>query len=145
SGPILAAKRCPGFTAVVSDSSFLSFRETIGHHLRLFFHLPAFPFSNLIVAAAELRAGFDADDGDVEAAVRTIETPILFIAGSADRRMAAALAERLRKASQNPLSELFVVPGAGHGEAFATDREKYLATVYRFLEKVRKNKPTSGS
>jgi len=144
SSAILAAKRCPGFAAVVSDSSFLSFRETIGHHLRLFFHLPAFPFSNLIVASAEFRVGFDADDGDVEAAVGEIDTPVLFIAGGADRRMPPALAERLLKASRSRQSELFLVPGAGHGEAFATDREKYLATVYRFLEKVRK-KPPAGS
>jgi len=142
SSAILAAKRCPGrFAAVVSDSSFLSFRETIGHHLQLFFHLPAFPFSNLIIAIAEFRAGFDADDGDVEAAVGEIETPILFIAGGADRRMPPALAERLRNASHSPLSELLVVPGARHGEAFATDHGKYLDAVYRFLEKVRKNTP----
>jgi len=140
SSAILAAKRCPGFAAVVSDSSFLSFRETIGHHLRLFLHLPAFPFSNLIVATAEFRAGFDADDGDVEAAVGDIDAPVLFIAGGADRRMPPQLAERLLKASRSPQSELFVVPGAGHGEAFAADHEKYLAAVYRFLEKVRKNK-----
>ena len=143
SSALLAAKRCPGFAAVVSDSSFLSFRETIGRHLELFFHLPAFPISNLIVAMAEFRAGFDADDGDVEAAVREIDAPILFIAGGADRRMPPALAERLLNAARNPLKELLVVAGAGHGEAFATDHEKYLGSVYRFLEKVRKNAASS--
>ncbi|HYR88870.1 MAG TPA: alpha/beta hydrolase [Terriglobia bacterium] len=136
---ILAAKQCPGFKAIVSDSSFLSFRETIAHHLRLFFRLPAFPIANLIVAITGMRAGFDPDDGDVETAVVAIDVPILFIAGGADRRMPPALAERMWKAARSPFKELLVVPGAGHGEAFSKDRETYLNSVYRFLEKLRFN------
>ncbi len=134
SSALIAAKECPGFAAIVSDSSFLSFRETVAHHLGLYFRLPAFPIANLIVAATTLRAGIDADAGDVEAAVRNIGVPILFIAGSADQRMPPALAERLLKASKNPASKLIVVPGAKHGEAFSTNREMYLKAVFEFLE-----------
>jgi pimeloyl-ACP methyl ester carboxylesterase len=137
SSAILAARQCPEVGAIVSDSSFLSFRETIAHHVSLFFRLPAFPFANLIVAITEWRAGFDADDGDVEAAVREIDVPILFIAGGADRRMPPALARRLMDASRNPLKELLVIPDAGHGEAFSRDRSTYLNSVYRFLDRTR--------
>ena len=84
-----------------------------------------------------MRMGFDPDDGDVEAAVREIDAPILFIAGGEDRRMPPALAERLWKAARSPLKELLLVPGARHGEAFSTDRETYLNSVYRFLGKLR--------
>jgi pimeloyl-ACP methyl ester carboxylesterase len=133
SSAILAAQQCPGVAAIVSDSSFLSFRETIAHHVGLFFRLPAFPFANLIVAITEWRAGFDADDGDVEAAVRKIDVPILFIAGGADRRMPPALAERLMNASRNPMKKLLVIAGAGHGGAFARDPETYLNAVFEFL------------
>ena len=139
SSALLAAQQCPGAAAVISDSSFLSFRETIAHHVGLLFRLPSFPIANLIVAVAEWRVGFDADAGDVEAAVRDITVPILFIAGGADRRMPPALAERLMNASRNATKQLLVVPGAGHGEAFSTDRETYLNSVYRFLEQVRYN------
>jgi pimeloyl-ACP methyl ester carboxylesterase len=139
SSALLAAPQCPGAAAVISDSSFLTFRETIGHHVGLLFRLPSFPIANLIVAITEWRVGFDADDGDVEAAVRNINVPILFIAGSADRRMPPALAERLMNASRNATKQLLVIPGAGHGEAFSTDRETYLNSVYRFLEQVRYN------
>lgn len=139
SSAILAAKQCTGFAAIIADSSFLSFRETISHHLGLFFRLPAFPIANLIVTITSLRMGFDPDDGDVEAAVREIDIPILFIAGSADRRMPPALAERMLNASRNSLTELLLVPGAGHGEAFAIDRTAYLNSTYRFLDKVRYN------
>jgi pimeloyl-ACP methyl ester carboxylesterase len=133
SSAILGAKRCPGFAAIISDSSFLSFRDTIRHHLTLFFGLPPFPIANLVVAITAWRVGFDPDDGDVEAAVRELNIPILFIAGSADRRMPPALAERLFNASPNPLKKLVIVPGAGHGDAFAKARDLYLTSVYEFL------------
>ena len=142
SSAILAAKQCARFSAIVSDSSFLSFRDTIAHHLRLFFRLPAFPIANLIVAITAYRVGLDPDNGDVEAAIRSIKTPILFIAGGKDRRMPPALAERMLNASQSPLKEFVLIPGAGHGEAFATDRATYLNSVYSFLGRLRYN-PTS--
>lgn len=144
SSALLAAKQCPGFAAVIADSSFLSFRETIAHHLRLAFRLPAFPIANLIVAITALRMGFDPDDGDVEAAVREIRVPILFIAGGADRRMPPALAQRMFDEARHPLKSMFLVPGAGHGEAYAADRMGYLDSVYAFLDKVRHN-PASSS
>jgi pimeloyl-ACP methyl ester carboxylesterase len=149
SSAILAAKQCPGFSAIISDSSFLSFRDTIAHHLTLIFRLPAFPIANLIVAITSYRLGLDPEDGNVEAAVRGLDTPILFIAGGADRRMPPALAERMFQAARNPLKQLLVIPNARHGEAFATDRTGYLNSVYSFLTSVRYNAcfacPTKGS
>jgi pimeloyl-ACP methyl ester carboxylesterase len=139
SSAILAAKQCPGFAAIVSDSSFLSFRETVAHHLGLIFRLPAFPIANLIVAITGFRMGINPDDGDVEAAVRQLNIPMMFIAGSEDKRMPPASAERMMQEAPNPLKQFLLVPGATHGEAFAKDRKIYLDSVYRFLEAVRYN------
>jgi pimeloyl-ACP methyl ester carboxylesterase len=139
SSAILAAKQCPGFAAIIADSSFLSFRDTVSHHLGLFFRLPTFPIANLIVAITAWRVGFNPDEGDVQAVVRNLNIPIMFIAGTADRRMPPALAEQMFKESPNSLKQLLIIPGASHGEAFAADRETYLRSVYRFLETVRYN------
>jgi fermentation-respiration switch protein FrsA (DUF1100 family) len=131
---ILAAKQCPGFAAIIADSSFLSFRETVAHHLNLLFRLPSFPLANIIVGITGFRTGMNPDDGDVEAAVKSIpEVPILFIAGGNDRRMPPALAQRLRNASSNPLSDMLLVPGAPHGEAYNVNRILYVNTVFAFL------------
>jgi pimeloyl-ACP methyl ester carboxylesterase len=143
SSAILAAKQCPGFQAIISDSSFLSFRDTVAHHLKLIFRLPAFPIANLIVALTAARMGFDPDEGDVEAAIRNLKVPILFIAGSADRRMPPELAERMYGASPNPHKQLLIVPGATHGEAFRTEPQRYLNSMYRFLDAVRNNSASS--
>lgn len=136
SSALIAAKQCPGFAAVISDSSFLSFRETVAHHLGLYFRLPAFPIANLIVATTAFRMGLNPDAGDVEQAVKDIDSPILFIAGSDDKRMPPALARRLLDAAKNPAKNLVIVPNARHGEAFSTNKELYLKSVYEFLAQV---------
>ncbi len=133
---ILGAKRCPAFRAIVSDSSFLSFRETISHHVGLLFRLPSFPIANMIVGITGFRLGINPDDGDVEAAVESLpNVPILFIAGGNDRRMPPALAERLRRASTNSRSGMLLVPGATHGEAYRANKELYLNAVFGFLDR----------
>jgi pimeloyl-ACP methyl ester carboxylesterase len=133
---LLAEKRCPGSAAIISDSSFLSFSETIKHHFKLVFHLPSFPIANMIVGLTRWRMGFRGQDGDVEAAVAALhDVPILFIAGGADVRMPPELASRLASRASSPAKELLVVDGAAHGQAFSHDREKYLRTVFGFLDR----------
>jgi pimeloyl-ACP methyl ester carboxylesterase len=60
----------------------------------------------------------------------------LFIAGGNDRRMPPALAEQLRRASSNPYSQMLLVPGASHGEAYNVNKTLYLDTVFEFLDHV---------
>lgn len=132
---LLAERLCPGSSAILSDSSFLSFSETIKHHFTLIFRLPSFPIADIIIAVTSWRMGFHGEDGDVEAAVTKLDVPILFIAGGADARMPPELAQRLASRASNPAKKLLIVPGAGHGQAFAHDREKYLQTAFEFIER----------
>ena len=135
---LLAVRDYGGFDGVVSDSAFPSFRETIEHHVRLLFRIPAFPVANMIVWLTGVRMHIDPDSGNVETAVQKFgNVPVLFIAGGADRRMPPGVAKRLYDANQSPLKKLIVVPGAGHGEAFSTNREQYLEAVFSFLESIR--------
>jgi pimeloyl-ACP methyl ester carboxylesterase len=132
---LLAERRCQGSAAIVSDSSFLSFSETIKHHFRLVFRLPSFPIANMIIWLTGWRMGFETQDGDVEAAVAALhDVPILFIAGGKDERMPPELAQRLASRATSPAKQLLVVPGAGHGQAFSRDRDRYLQTVFDFLD-----------
>jgi len=134
---LLAVRDYGGFAGVVSDSAFPSFRETIEHHVHLLFRIPSFPVANMIVWLTGVRMHMDPDSGDVEAAVRKFgNVPVLFIAGGSDRRMPPGVAQRLYDANQSPLRKLLVVPGAGHGEAFSTNREQYLEAVFSFIESI---------
>jgi len=141
SSALLAERRCPGSAAIISDSSFLSFSETIKDHFHLIFRLPSFPIANMIVVLTAWRMGFRVEDGDVERAVASLgDVPILFIAGGADVRMPPKLAEQLASRASSPAKQLLVVPGAGHGQAFAHDRETYVRETFDFLERTVKQK-----
>jgi fermentation-respiration switch protein FrsA (DUF1100 family) len=134
---LLAVRDCGGFDAVIAESAFLSFRETIAHHLGLYFHLPSFPIADTIVGITALRLGFDPEQGDVEAAVKGFgDVPVLFIAGGKDRRMPPDVARRLFDAATSSDKEFLLIPEATHGEAFRADRARYEETVFRFLAKV---------
>jgi len=134
---LLATRRCPGIEAVIADSSFLSFSETISDHFRLILGLPSFPIANLMIGLTRLRMGFALAEGDVESAVRKNPSlPILFIAGDQDRRMPPNVAQQLYKASASSHSSLLIVEGARHGRAYRVNPKRYLDSVFNFLGKL---------
>lgn len=135
---LLAAAETPEAAAVISDSSFLSFKATVDHHVRIFLRLPSFPVANELRFFIERRAGFDGSQFDALAAVKRIgDRPILFIAAAHDRRMPPQIAEQLYHASASPRRDLVIVDGPGsevHAHGFQADRKVYIERVARFLE-----------
>jgi len=131
---LLAAAESPDVAAVISDSSFLSLRNTVEHHWRLFFHLPSFPIANELVYLIALRGGFRVSDFNLLNAVTAIgNRPILFVALQDDRRMPPSIARALYYHSVSPQKALIVLPGQRHGEGFNLDTEQYKAAVKQFL------------
>jgi pimeloyl-ACP methyl ester carboxylesterase len=134
---LLAAAETPEVSAVVADSSFLSFEHTVVHHLDLIFGLPRFPLGDEIVYFIERRAGFWREDFDLEKAVARIgDRPLLIIAGSDDRRMPVELQKRLYRGARGPSNQFIVIDGATHGAAYREDPETYQRVVLSFLEGV---------
>ncbi|HVG18550.1 MAG TPA: alpha/beta hydrolase [Blastocatellia bacterium] len=140
---LLATAETPAVAAVISDSSFLSFKDTTDHHVRLFLRLPAFPLSNEMRYLMEWRAGFDGSRLDALDAVKRIgDRPALFIAAAHDKRMPPDLAQKLYEASASPRRDLLIVDGPGseiHGHAYQADRGLYISRVARFLESALEN------
>ncbi len=129
-----AAAHSADVGAVISDSSFLSLREVIDHHARLFLGLPSFPIPDEIIDWIAWRGGFKPSDFDLRKAVQHINPrPILFIAVAGDKRMPPSIARTLRSFSTNPLSRVVVVPGTRHGEGFNSGRVPYEQAVTEFL------------
>lgn len=134
---LLAAAETPDIAAVISDSSFLTFRDTVNHHVNLL-HLPSFPLGNELRFFIEHRAGFDGSQVNALDAVKRIgDRPILFIAAAHDRRMPPQIAEQLYQASSSPKRDLIIVDGPGseiHGHAFQANPQVYIERVARFLD-----------
>jgi len=131
---LLAAAESPDVAAVVSDSSFLSLRDTVEHHWKLFFHLPAFPIADELLYLIAWRAGFRPSEFDlVKAVTRMSDRPILFVALQNDRRMPPSIARTLYSHAVSPKKALIVLPGQRHGEGFNQAREQYENAVKEFL------------
>jgi pimeloyl-ACP methyl ester carboxylesterase len=131
---LLAAAETPDVAAVISDSSFDSFMDTLRHHLKLFLHLPGFPIADEVGYWVAWRGHFKPGDFDlVKAAERIGDRPILFVAVEGDRRMPPSIAEKLYAHAQSPLKKIVVLPGHRHGEGFNQAREPYEKAVTDFL------------
>ncbi|HKQ08793.1 MAG TPA: alpha/beta fold hydrolase [Blastocatellia bacterium] len=135
---LLAAAETPEVAAVISDSSYLNFKDTSDHHIRLFLHLPAFPLANEIRALMERRGQFDGDKLDATDAVRRIgERPAMFIAAANDPRMPPDIAEKLYDVSASDKRKLAIIDGPGseiHGHAYQANPQRYVSEIAAFLK-----------
>lgn len=145
---LMAAAEDPQVSAVISDSTFLSFDRVIKHHYVLirsmirrrwwwFPPLPSFPLTDEVIAWSARRAHFDPADFDLEDAVKRIgPRPILFVAVSGDVRMPPRIAKTLYADAQSSQKMLSVVPGTRHGEGFREGNAEYEKAVSEFLTRV---------
>src|SRR5262249_17638656 len=135
---LLAAAETPEVAAVISDSSFFTFKDTVDHHINVFFRLPSFPFINELRFFIERRTGFYGLQLYTLDAVRRIgDRPIMFIAAAHDRRMPPDIAERLYQACSSPMRDLVVIEGPGdnvHGHAYQANPKLYIDKVSAFLQ-----------
>ncbi len=143
---LMAAADDHDITAVISDSTFLSFDDVVKHHWKLVGHffkplglLPAFPIADEIIDWAAWRGHFHPSDFDLRTAVERINPrPILFVAVEGDQRMPPDIARALYALSTSPQKALVVLPGTRHGEGFNSGRQPYEQAVARFLAEVSK-------
>jgi fermentation-respiration switch protein FrsA (DUF1100 family) len=70
----------------------------------------------------------------IRAVGRIAPRPLLLIAPQADELISWHQGEALYEAAKEP-KELYVVPGAGHAEAYAVAPEAYRSRVLSFLER----------
>ena len=100
---LLAAAEGKDVRGVIVEAPYDTYRNTIAHHASLLYHLPAWvPTIPSAIAAAEWRAGFDADDVDAVAAARRIQAPLFAIVDGLDPRMPEAVVRRIYDAHADP-------------------------------------------
>jgi fermentation-respiration switch protein FrsA (DUF1100 family) len=135
---LMAAAETPEPAAVVSDSTFLTFDDTVQHHWKLYVGGPAFPITDEVIAWAGLRGHFRPSDFDLRTAVEHINPrPILFVAVEGDKRMPPAIARTLYDLATSSDKMLVVLPGNRHGEGFKSGQDQYEQAVKQFLRKVK--------
>jgi len=134
-GAAIAIQAAPELSvaAVVADAAFAELHHPVGNRMRqVGYPLPGLG-SRAIVAAAALRTRSRLLD-PIAAVSRIAPRGLLLIAPKADELISWRQSVRLFEAAGEP-KELYIVEGAGHAEAYATDPDEYQGRVLDFLER----------
>jgi len=129
---IVAAPELP-VAAVVADAAFAHLSHPVANRMREVGYPLAGIGARGIVWAASLRTRTRLMD-PIRAVGRIAPKALLLIAPKADRLISWRQSVALYEAAAEP-KELFVVEGAGHGEALLGDPEGYRRRVLDFLER----------
>lgn len=127
--------RHPSLRCAVLESPFRSFETVVRQFAWNKFRLPRRPFVSLVLLMIRLRLGEDPEPASPARHIRAFgERPALFIAGEEDRLMPLPEVRALYDAAPGP-KELWVVPGARHGQCLDAAPEEYRRRVREFFEK----------
>lgn len=119
--------------AVVADAPFAELHHPIANRMReVGYPLPGLG-ARAIVAGASVRARLRLRD-PISAVRRIAPRGLLIIAPREDQAISWRQMVRLYEAADEP-KELWIVPGAGHAEAYATAPEAYRSRVLGFLDR----------
>ncbi len=94
-------------------------------------HLPVFPFYTIVKTGAKIFGGFDLEEAPPIEAMKKCQIPMIFIHGEDDDFVPCSMSRELYEACSSK-KMIMTVPGAGHGLAYPTDKEGYIATLRNF-------------
>lgn len=124
----------PNVKAIVEDCGYTSVKDELTFQLKRMYHLPAFPIVDTTSMLTKIRAGYTFNEASALEQVKKSVTPTLFIHGDSDTFVPTEMVHTLYENS--PVEkELYIVPKAGHGEAFRMDPVKYESVVTEFVGK----------
>lgn len=119
---------------IVEDCGYTSVKDELTFQLKRMYHLPAFPIVTTTSWLTEIRAGYGFAEASALEQVKKSTTPTLFIHGDSDTFVPTEMVHTLY--DNSPVEkELYIVPMAGHGEAYRMDPAKYESVVNGFIGK----------
>ena len=125
---LLAVAEEPGIRAAVADSAFADVRDMIAQETARSTVFPEWVVPVFIpgmIVMSSVLYGIDVDAVVPEKAAAGLGYPILVIHGDADSRIAVGQSVRIH-ASAPAGSELWVVPGSDHADAFIDAPDEYV-------------------
>jgi dipeptidyl aminopeptidase/acylaminoacyl peptidase len=124
----------PRVRAVVADSAFADPLGVLSDGVERVLRVPGAVLTVPVAAWLARRTGAHLSDFSPLAAVaRIAPRPLLLIHGDRDDAVPVRHAHRLFDAAGEP-KELWLVPGAGHVNAYFADRQEYLEKVVGFFD-----------
>ena len=131
---IMVAARDERIGAIAVDSSYTDLEASIGHHLKLLYHLPRYPFLWFAGSAYRLRFGvWPSRMAPINEIAWISPRPVLIIQAEADPRMPPDQTRALIEAAREP-KHLWIVPGTEHLGAYQSDPEGYQRRLLEFFD-----------
>lgn len=129
---LMLAARHPEVIAIAADCPFASARLAIEESSERWLHVPRWPAAPMARWLGMAVSGHDPEALDVvPAAVALRERPLFFVACECDDRFSTAQSRSLWQAAGEK-DTLWVVPDAGHNEAWLKHRERYQRSLLEF-------------
>jgi fermentation-respiration switch protein FrsA (DUF1100 family) len=119
---------------IIADSGYTTVQEELSHQLKYLYHLPAFPIMQVTSAITKVRAGYSFTEASALKQVKKNKLPLFIIHGDQDELVPTEMAHSLYKAARSE-KELWIVPGAGHTEAFTMSQEEYEKRLKAYIKK----------
>jgi fermentation-respiration switch protein FrsA (DUF1100 family)/flagellar basal body-associated protein FliL len=118
----------------IADCPYSTILDQLLYRMKVEYNIQFVPLMHLVAWVVLLRAGFRLSDVNCLEAVKKADKPILFIHGSEDDYVPTHMGKALYNAKPEP-KELYLVPGAAHAKALATDPENYSRVVFEFIDR----------
>ena len=118
---------------IVADCGYTSPKAIIKKVIREM-HYPVFPTYALVRLGGMLFGGFDIEEYSAVQAMEKCDIPVLFIHGDDDRFVPCEMGRENHRHCRADGKKLLIVPNAGHGMSYMSDKKAYLGTVSEFLK-----------
>lgn len=118
---------------IVADCGYTSPKAIIKKVIREM-HYPVFPTYALVRLGGMLFGGFDIEEYSAVQAMEKCDIPVLFIHGDDDRFVPCEMGRENHRHCRAEGKKLLIVPNAGHGMSYMSDKKAYLGTVSEFLK-----------
>lgn len=118
---------------IVSDCAYDSLYDQFKTLIKKF--LPTYPIMNISTKFIKFLGKYDVKKTTPREAVQRSKIPILFIHGDVDEFVPSYMVKKLYNASNKRKCELYLVKGAGHAMAYATEPRKYTKKIVDFVNK----------
>ncbi len=128
---LLAADNLEDVRCVVCESVYDTLAHAVDRRFRHYLGIPGWLGGCLIIPIAEYRTGVNFDLVQPAGHIGKLCCPVFLVSGDQDTKTWPEDTRRLFEAAREP-KELWMVPGAGHGDLFGPE---YKVRVLAFLRK----------
>jgi uncharacterized protein len=119
---------------IIADSGYTTVLEELSHQLKYLYNLPAFPVMQVTSVITNIRAGYTFAEASALDSVEKNRLPLLIIHGDKDALVPTEMGKRIFEIAKSD-KELWIVPGAGHTEAYTIAEQEYQEKLKAFWTK----------